>query len=53
MLYTIGNRLTDDMPLFLYLLANVHIFSEIYISYGLHFFNSARIFSSFCTVLPD
>lgn len=37
MLYTIGNRLTDDMPLFLYLLANVHIFSEICISYGLHF----------------
>lgn len=37
MLYTIGNRLTDDIPLFLYLLANVHIFSEICISYGHQF----------------
>ena len=37
MSYTIGNRLTDDMPLFLYLLAKVHRFSEICISDGHHF----------------
>ena len=52
MLYTIGNRLTDDMPHFLYLLANVHIFSDIYTTAGIYFI-SARISSSSGTVLPD
>jgi len=37
MSYTIGNRLTDGMPFFLYLIANVHIFSEICINDGHHF----------------
>lgn len=44
MLYTIGNRLTDDMPHFLYLLANVHIFSDIYTNCGHLFYFSPYFF---------
>ncbi len=50
MSYTVGNCLRDNMSIFLYLFANVHIFSEICTN-GRLIFISPRISSSSGTVL--
>ena len=51
MSYTVSNCLRDNMSIFLYLFANVHIFSEICTN-GRLIFISPRISSSSGTVLP-
>lgn len=52
MLYIVGNCPIDSMPIFFYLIAKLHIFSDISINLVIYF-TSVRISSSSGTVSRD